>query len=178
MLKPSKLLRSSWPKVRPERKNGSVGYLVDARGNGWTGKTRFFFQKKDATTSDENIDLDVNQKSKSDIIEKNSQPNLPFRMINDKINLRNTFKLPPINYLEINLSKKKIGNDESIIAKKNSDLLEKIMSLRLIFTEFSIISNVSFAITNSSWKSFVIPINWLPCPGNTNAVIFNLIYVK
>lgn len=47
MLKPSKLLRSSWPKVRPERKNGSVGYLVDARGNGWTGKTRFFFQKKD-----------------------------------------------------------------------------------------------------------------------------------
>ena len=47
MLKPSKLLRSRWPKVRPERKNGSVGYLVDARGNGWTGKTRFFFQKKD-----------------------------------------------------------------------------------------------------------------------------------
>ncbi len=46
MLKPSKLLRSSWPKVRPERKNGSVGYLVDARGNGWTGKTRFFFQEK------------------------------------------------------------------------------------------------------------------------------------
>ena len=47
MLKPSKLLRSSWPKVRPEKKNGSLGYLVDARGNGWTGKTRFFFQKKD-----------------------------------------------------------------------------------------------------------------------------------
>ena len=45
MLKPSKLLRSSWPKVRPEKKNGSLGYLVDARGNGWTGKTRFFFQE-------------------------------------------------------------------------------------------------------------------------------------
>ena len=89
---------------------------------------QFFFQKKDATTSEENIDLDINQKSKSDIIEKNSQPNLPFRMINDKINLRNKFKLPPINYLEINLSKKKIGDDESIIAKKNSDLLEKILS--------------------------------------------------
>jgi len=46
MSKPSKLLRTRWPKVRPERKNGSVGYLVDARGNGWTGKTRFFFQEK------------------------------------------------------------------------------------------------------------------------------------
>ena len=41
-----KLIRSTWPKVRKEKKNGGFGYLVDARGNGWEGKDRFFFQSK------------------------------------------------------------------------------------------------------------------------------------
>ena len=35
MLDAKKLIRSTWPKVRKEKKNGGFGYLVDARGNGW-----------------------------------------------------------------------------------------------------------------------------------------------
>ena len=58
------------------------------------------------------------------------------------------------------------------------NLFLNIMSLILILVVSSIKSNVSLANANSSLKSFDIPTNWLPCPGNTNDVIFNLIYVK
>ena len=46
MLNANNLIRSTWPRVREEKKNGGFGYLVDARGNGWEGKDRFFFHSK------------------------------------------------------------------------------------------------------------------------------------
>ena len=46
MLDANNLIRSTWPRVREEKKNGGFGYLVDARGNGWEGKDRFFFHSK------------------------------------------------------------------------------------------------------------------------------------
>lgn len=46
MSKSNNLIRSTWPKVRVELKNGKVGYLVDARGNGWKGQKRFNFREK------------------------------------------------------------------------------------------------------------------------------------
>ena len=42
----SKLIRATWPRVRSEQKHGTSGYIVDARGNGWTGKQREWFPTK------------------------------------------------------------------------------------------------------------------------------------
>lgn len=42
----SNLIRSTWPKVRSEKKNGLLGYVVDARGNGWSGKQKFYTRSK------------------------------------------------------------------------------------------------------------------------------------
>ena len=41
-----KAIRSTWPRVRIEYKNDKIGYLVDARGNGWKGQDRFYFGEK------------------------------------------------------------------------------------------------------------------------------------
>ena len=41
-----KAIRSTWPIVRIEYKNDKIGYLVDARGNGWKGQDRFYFEEK------------------------------------------------------------------------------------------------------------------------------------
>ena len=41
-----KAIRSTWPRVRIEYKNDKIGYLVDARGNGWKGQDRFYFEEK------------------------------------------------------------------------------------------------------------------------------------
>lgn len=46
MLDAKNLIRSTWPRVREVKKNGGFGYLVDARGNDWEGKDRFFFHSK------------------------------------------------------------------------------------------------------------------------------------
>ncbi len=46
MSKYGKVIRSTWPRVRIEHKNDKIGYLVDARGNGWKGQDRFYFGEK------------------------------------------------------------------------------------------------------------------------------------
>ena len=45
-VKSSNLVRATWPRVRPEKKHGKSGYVVDARGKSWVGKQREWFPTK------------------------------------------------------------------------------------------------------------------------------------
>ena len=57
-----------------------------------------------------------------------SQPILPFKQEQEKTSVKKKFKLPPLSYLEINKNLEKDKKAETLLANKNSELLEKILS--------------------------------------------------
>jgi len=76
----------------------------------------------------ENINEDFTKTEIESVKSESSQPDLPFKSQDQKINSYKKFKLPPLNYLEKNLNDKKDKNIENLKATKNSELLEKILS--------------------------------------------------
>ena len=84
--------------------------------------------RSNKTEKNEKSSINIPNDQTSDVVKTNSQPILPFKTIKEKIITNKQFKLPPLNYLEKNLNAEKNKKNENIEDKKNSGLLEKILS--------------------------------------------------
>ena len=84
--------------------------------------------RSNKTEKNEKSSINIPNDQTSDVVKTNSQPILPFKTIKEKIITNKQFKLPPLNYLEKNLNAEKNKKNENIEDKKNSELLEKILS--------------------------------------------------
>ena len=83
--------------------------------------------KNDQTPVVENISSDPIYDDSYEREAINKQPHLPFKTTIEKVSTTKQYKLPPINYLEKNLSQKINKNKENILDEKNSEFLEKIL---------------------------------------------------
>ena len=61
----------------------------------------------------------------------------------------------------------------TLVARRSSALPPNIMSVMRKPSISSAFSIISLALLLDSYKSFPIPENWAPCPGNTNAVFIS-----
>jgi len=86
-----------------------------------------FKRKKKSNTNIDNTNLDIDIKDSSNNILKERQQILPFTKNKETKITGNKFKLPPIDFLEINPDLKNIKNDNNIELNKNSKFLEKIL---------------------------------------------------
>ena len=84
--------------------------------------------RSNKTEKNEKSSINIPNDQTSDVVKTNSQPILPFKTIKEKIITNKQFKLPPLNYLEKNLNAEKNKKNENIEDRKNSGLLEKILS--------------------------------------------------
>ena len=84
--------------------------------------------RSNKTEKNEKSSINIPNDQTSDVVKTNSQPILPFKTIKEKIITNKQFKLPPLNYLEKNLNAWKNKKNENIEDRKNSGLLEKILS--------------------------------------------------
>ena len=86
-----------------------------------------FKRNKKSNINIDNSNLDIDIKDSSDNIPKERQQILPFTKNKETKITGNKFKLPPIDFLEINPDLKNIKNDNNIELNKNSKFLEKIL---------------------------------------------------
>ena len=84
--------------------------------------------RSNKTEKNEKSTTNIPNDQTSDVVKTNSQPILPFKTIKEKIITNKQFKLPPLSYLEKNLNAEKNKKNENIEDRKNSGLLEKILS--------------------------------------------------
>ena len=86
-----------------------------------------FKKKKNTDDNFSNLNIDENEKNNNNKIFKEIQPILPFSKNKESKITKNSFKLPPINFLEKNTETKTKTNDINIVSNKNSEFLEKIL---------------------------------------------------
>ena len=84
--------------------------------------------RNNKTEKNEKSIINIPNEQKPNIEKINSQPILPFKTIKEKIITNKQFKLPPLNYLEKKLNTGKNKKNENMVAGKNSQFLEKILS--------------------------------------------------
>ena len=87
----------------------------------------FFTKDKKNNLSSKNIDTSIESDGLSENISKIKQPILPFSSAKEKKINNGSFKLPSINFLEINLDLKNKKNINNVELNKNSEFLEKIL---------------------------------------------------
>tara|TARA_B100000029_G_scaffold493800_1_gene556741 strand:+ start:613 stop:2760 length:2148 start_codon:yes stop_codon:yes gene_type:complete len=86
-----------------------------------------FFRKKTPVDNSRNIDLEATSEDNTEGFTIKQQPILPFTLNKDKKTIVDTFKLPPVSFLEKNPDSKNKKNINNIELKKNSEFLEKIL---------------------------------------------------
>ncbi len=86
-----------------------------------------FFRKKTPVDNSRNIDLEATSEDNTEGFTIKQQPILPFTLNKDKKTVVDTFKLPPVSFLEKNPDSKNKKNINNIELKKNSEFLEKIL---------------------------------------------------
>ena len=86
-----------------------------------------FFRKRTPVDNSRNIDLEVTSENNTESMAVKQQPILPFALNKDKKAAVDTFKLPPVSFLEKNPDSKNRKNINNVELKKNSEFLEKIL---------------------------------------------------
>ena len=87
----------------------------------------FFIKDKENNLSSKNINTSIESDGLSENISKIKQPILPFSSTKEKKINNDSFKLPSINFLEINSDLKNKKNGNNVELNKNSEFLEKIL---------------------------------------------------
>ncbi len=87
----------------------------------------FFIKDKKNNLSSKNINTSIESDELSENISKIKQPILPFSSTKEKKINNDSFKLPSINFLEINSDLKNKKNGNNVELNKNSEFLEKIL---------------------------------------------------